>query len=331
MRIVSACILMLGLPAALSATNPHSSRWAHATAAFIGIAVAAVGLATPWLGRSWPTRAQSITVVLLGAVLLAFGCGLAANPLAGLLIATAFAFIHGFAALFHGARMQLFVAAASAVTVLTLAVRIAMINSVTALAVVTPVVMLNVAVAFGCRTIAELIAAGGVRTDVEPLTGLLTREGFDELAATLLGARNRDGDRYLVTMIVALDSFAPRQSMEGSRATDQARVAVAQALRDTVRRDALLAHVGDADFLLAETFSTPNLTPLAERVRRAVAATPYGLTASIGVVCTALRPLADRPPHDVIEEAIADATAAMHKARRRGGNQAEYLIRKEGL
>lgn len=329
MRVAAGCILILGLTPALAAMNPFSSPWRYGPLTFGFIALACIGMATPWLGFRWPSRLQSTTVVVLGAVFLTVGCNLARDPLAGLLIATSFVFALGYAALFHGAGLQLFVALASAATVLTLMVRIAMTDVPTALAVGTPVVMLNIMIGFGCRTIAEVMAAEGVRTDVEPLTGLLTRDGFDELAATLLGARNRDDDRYLVVAVVALDNFGPLHSLQGGRGTDRVRVAVAQALRETVRRDALLGHVGDTEFLIADTFTTPDPAPLAERLRGAVAATPQGITASIGVVCAPLRPLSDRPPHDVVEEAIALATTAMYRARGRGGNQVEYLIERD--
>lgn len=328
-RVVAACILMLGVPAALAATNPKSSPWGHGTLAFAVIALACLAMASPWLHYRWPSREQSTLVVMFGTLLLATGSSLAADPLAGLLIATAFVFVLGYAALFHGTRLELLVAVASAATVLVLVVRIAAIDLATALAVGIPVVMLNIVIGVGCRTIAEVTVADGARTDVEPLTGLLTREGFDEQAATLLGARNRDDDRYLVVALVALDNFTGLHSLQGGRATDRARVSVGQALRETVRRDAMLGHVGDSEFLVADTFTAPDPTPLAERMRGAVAATPQGITASIGVVCTPLRPLADRAPHEVIEEVVAKATAAMHQARRRGGNQAEYLIERE--
>jgi diguanylate cyclase (GGDEF)-like protein len=328
MRMVAGCILMLGVPAALAATNPASSTWGHGALVFAGIALLCIAMAAPWLRYRWPSREQSTLVVVVGIFVLSAGCSLAADPLAGLLIASAFVFVLGYAALFHGTRLQLFVALVSGVTVLVLMVRIAMIDLATAFAVGIPVVMLNVAIGLGCRTIAEVTADEGVRYDVEPLTGLLTREGFDEQAATMLGARSRDDDRYLVIALVALDNFTALHSVQGGRATDRVRVAVGQALRETVRRNALLGHTGDSEFLVADTFTTPDPTPLAERIRGAVASTPQGITASIGVVCTPLRPLADRPPHEVLEETVAQATTAMYRARRRGGNQAEYLTDK---
>ena len=126
--------------------------------------------------------------------------------------------------------------------------------------------------------------------------------------------------------LITIDSFPALLSIKGGRGADQARMAVAQALRDTVRRDAVVGHVDDTEFLVADTFTTPDPAPLAERIRGAVAAAPGGITASIGVVSTPLRPLADQPPNDVLEEAIARATAAMFQARRHGGNSAECVI-----
>ena len=327
MRVISGTILLLGLPPALAATNPHASVWSKGSWMFLVIALGMLAMAAPWLRYRWPSREVSITVVVIGSLALAVGCSLATDPSAGLLIATAFLFILGYTALFHGARVRAFAAVLSGLTVLILTVRIARGDDIsTALAVATPVVMLNVVVLAGSRLVAGLTPADEVRTDVEPLTGLLTREGFDELVATLLGARNRGDDRYLVIAAATIDTFAPMQSLQGNRGTDRARISVGRALRETVRRDALIAHVGDAEFLLADTFTAPDPTPLAERIRGAVAATPHGITASIGVVCTPLRPLADRPPQEMLEEVVDQATAAMHRARSRGGNQIDYVI-----
>ena len=330
MRVITGCILMLGLPAALASTNPAASYWAKGSLTFAAIALGTVALATPWLRYRWPSREVSTVVVVVGGLVLTLGCVLAADPFAGLLIGTGFLFILGYAALFHGAPLQVFTVVASAFTVVVLGVRIAASDIATAFAVATPVVSVNLFVFAGCRVIAGLTATSAPHTDVEPLTGLLTRAGFDEMVATLLGARNRDDDRYLVIALSAIDTFAPLQSMQGSRATDRVRIAVGQVLRETVRRDALLAHVGDAEFLVADTFTTPDATPLAERMRGAVAATPDGVTASIGVVATPLRPLADRPPNEVLEELIALSTTAMYRARRRGGDQYDFGIHNAG-
>ena len=326
MRVVAGCILTLGLPAALAAANPDASDIPGGRVLLAVAPVACVALASPWLRYRWPTRAQASAAVILGTLLLAAGCIVPVNPFSGLLIATAFAFVLGYSVLFHGSRLQMFVATVAAGTIGWLLIAIARTDLPTALAVTTPVILINVAVVVACRIIAELSPAGVGHTDVDPLTGLLTRRSFDELAATMLGARTRGDDRFLVVIVAGVDSFAARVSVQGRRDADRVRVAAAQALRDTVRRDALLGQIDEAEFLIAEIFTTPDPTPLAERVRGALAAVPGGVTASVGVVTTASGPLSDRPPYEVLEEMIALATTAMFRARRRGGNQAEYLL-----
>ena len=326
MRLVAGCILTMALPPLRAATNPDSTRWPGGRGLLIVIVPVCLGLAVPWLRRRWPSRTESITVVVVGALFLAAGCVAASDPLAGLAIATAFAFILGYVGLFHGSRPQWFTAIIAVGTVGWLAGRIAIADLPTALAVTTPVVLVILAVFVGCRTIAAVTAASGERTDVEPLTGLLTRASFDELAATLLGARNRGDDRYLVVAVVGVDNVPALLSVQGRRGVERVRVAIALALRDTVRRGAIVGHVGDDEFLIAEVFTTADPAPLAERIRGAVAATPGGDTASIGVVSTPLGPLAARPPHEVLDEIVALGTAAMWRARGRGGNQADYVL-----
>lgn len=325
MRVVAGCILAMGLPAVLAAGNPNISnfpwgRWLLAIAPLTCLA-----MASPWLRYRRPTRMQSGVVVVLGALLLTAGCVAPINPFSGLLNATAFGFVLGYAALFHNGRLQAFVATAAAGTILWLAIQIGRDDIPTALAVTTPVILVNVAVLVGCRTVAHVAATGREHTDIEPLTGLLTRSAFDDLAANLLTARNRDDDRFLVMVLVGIDGFAALRSLQGHRGTERARIAVAQALRDTVRRDALVAHLDDAEFIVTDTFTTPDPSPLAERIRGALNAIPHGLTASIGVVSTPLRPLSDRPPNEVISEVMALATTAMYRARKSGGNSVEYI------
>ena len=114
--------------------------------------------------------------------------------------------------------------------------------------------------------------------------------------------------------------------MHGARGANRATVAAGQALRETVRRGAVTGHLTDTEFLVADTFTTPDPTPLGERLRGAIASTPSGITASIGIVSTALGPLAARPPHEVLDEVIAVAVAGMAQARGRGGNQVHYTL-----
>jgi GGDEF domain-containing protein len=325
MRVVAGCILTLGLPALLAATNPQASNIPGGRALLALIPLGCVALASPWLRYRWPTRAQSMAIVIIGALALSAGCIVAINPFSGMLVATAFPFILGYTVLFHGMRLQVLVSVLAGGTIAWLAIRIAIEDVPTAIAVTTPVVLINVAVLVASRIIAEVSASRDQLTDIEPLTGLLTRRSFDDAAGTLLGSRNRDDDRYLVVAVITIDGFAARLSLQGDRGANQARIAVAQALRETVRRDAVIGHVDETEFLVIDIFTTADPSPLAERIRSAVASTPGGVTASVGMVSTPLRPLTDLPPSDVLDEAIARATTAMFQARRRGGNATECV------
>jgi GGDEF domain-containing protein len=114
--------------------------------------------------------------------------------------------------------------------------------------------------------------------------------------------------------------------MAGVVAANRVRVAVGQQLRETVRRVAVLAHVADAEFFIADILTSDDPSPFAERVRATVATSPNRLTASIGVVSTPLSPLAGHPPYDVLDELLSIADTAMRQARREGGNRVKQVL-----
>lgn len=330
MRVVGGSILALGVPSVLAGIVPAASPWPGFRLVYLAIALACVGLAVPWFRYRWPTPRESTAVVVLGTLALAAGCLATIDPMAGLLTAVAFLFILGFAALFHSSGLLWFAAASAALTVTVLAVRIGREQSIAAaIAVTTPIVLCSVIITFACRTIATVGGTAHSSADIDPVTGLMTRESFYQQASTLLGARHRDDDRFLVVAAVTVDTLSVIAGMQGSRGTTQALVSAGQALRETVRRGAVIGHLSESDFVVADTFTTPDPTPLVERIRGAISSTPSGITASVGVVSTALRPLADRQPDDLLDEVIDLATDAMAQARRDGGNQVRYILDKD--
>ncbi|MGI9163182.1 MAG: GGDEF domain-containing protein [Mycobacterium sp.] len=326
MRVVGCCILALGLSALLAGVEPRTTPWPGFRLAYIGIALGCVVLAVPWFRYRWPTRRESIAVVVVGNFALAAGCLATIDPMAGMLTAAAFPFVLGFCALFHSSRLLTMVSVVTSLTVIMLFGRIARHEIATAVAVTIPIVLLCVVTTYACRTVATVAVPDGNPAEVDPVTGLLTREAFYEQAATLMGARNRGDDRYLVIASITIDTLNAITGMHGARAANRATVAAAQALRETVRRGAVTGHFSETEFLVADTFTTPDPAPLGERLRGAVASTPSGITASIGVVSTALGPLTERPPYDVLDEVIARATEAMAQARRDGGNRVHYVF-----
>jgi len=326
-RLIATIMFGVGAVPLLMVSSSVAPEWALGRLVLVVLAVGCFGMAAVWLRHRWPTRQQSMALAVISTLCIAAGCIIPADPSYGMAAASAFALVSGYAALFHTLRLLVSIWLVAAVTLVYLAVRISEHDLYLALAGFVLVVSLNAFSAFTCRTVVELTGADTTPRPVEPLTGLLTRDSFDDLAATLVASRSRGDDRYLVIVVVGIDHFAEMVRMGGVRGAASARIAAAQALRENVRRDAVVGHVGEAEFLIADTWTVPDPSPLIERVRGAIAATPTGITVSQGAVSTPLGPLVDRPPHDVLEEVVGVARVAMQEAARAGGNQARYVLR----
>jgi GGDEF domain-containing protein len=125
--------------------------------------------------------------------------------------------------------------------------------------------------------------------------------------------------------VINLDSFSLVGEFSGQSGANRARVEIAARLRETARRDAVLAHVSDSEFVIGDLFDSADASALIERVRGTISSSPSRLSASIGVVTIPLQPLAQLPPHDVLDELLTIASNAMYESRKGGGNQATYV------
>jgi diguanylate cyclase (GGDEF)-like protein len=325
-RVVAAIIACLGLIPIIVLISPLGPHDPVGRALAITVSACCAVMSLRFLRHNWPTRNESATYVVVGSFCIAVACLLPTNPVAGLLGATTFAILAAYVACFHSLRLLAFTWTVAAVTLAVLVVRLAPLDTALAVSSVFLVVLVNVFAAFACRVGVRLLGGDVATSELEPLTGLLDRAAFYERTATLLAARHRDDDRYLVLVIVNIDGFSLVTSMSGERGGNLARVAVGSALRSSVRHNAVLAHISDAEFVIADTFTNPDASPLVERVRAAVANTPSRLSTSVGVVTTPLRPLMHLPPDDVVDEVLTIATTAMYEARRAGGNRARFVV-----
>ncbi|WP_179471993.1 GGDEF domain-containing protein [Mycolicibacterium vinylchloridicum] len=325
-RVIAGSVFTLGLITLSTIGSSATLQWPGSRILLAGVAVLCFLSTFIWLRHRWPTRTESGVLVGIAAVAIPIGTIAPVDPMYGLLGTAAFALIIGYTALFHGPRLLAAILTIAVATLVYLAVRMAPVDLPLTLAGVALMLLLYVFAAFSCRLVVWLTGTDDGADAVEPLTGLLNRDAFYLQTSTLLASRNRDDDRYLVIGVVNIDSFAAMVAVAGNRGGNRARIAAGQALRETVRRDAILGHVGEAEFLVADCFTTPDSSPLIERIRGAIAATPSGMTASIGVVSTPLRPLVEHPPHEILDEIVALATTAMYEARRAGGNQARYVV-----
>lgn len=324
-RVVAGIIAGLGVisvAVSLASAGELPMRIAVAAALF----VLCGAMAVIWSRSDWPTRRQSHLCLVTGTALIAVACVTDPDPVLGLLGSTAFTVTTGYAVLFHSRTWLVGIWTVQAATLGVLAWRLVAIDDVLALASVAFVALLNAFMAFACELVLRLIGSQKPPGEIEPLTGLLNLEAFYDSAATLIGSRSRYDDRFLILIVVSLDSFSLLTAMSGKTGGNRARVAIGQRLRETVRGDAVIGHQGDSEYLVADVFTTPDPTPLAERILGTIRSAPFQLTASLGVVSTPLKPLTDQASHDVLDELLTISTGAMYDARKSGGNQFRLLL-----
>lgn len=326
-RLVALCIGGLGLIPVALMTSDLGPQGARMRGIAIGIAICCLAMAALWLRGHWPSRAESLICALLGTIGIGVSALIVSSPIIGVLGTATYVQLSVFIVCFHTPRLLVMTWTVAAAVLGVLFTRLMTTDLALAICAVGVVVLLNVFVGLSCRAVIRLLQPDVHQGEIEQLTGLLHRDAFYRSVATLLASRSRSDDKYLVVVAVNLDSFSLLLGLSGSRGGNQARVAVGQALREVVRHNAIVAHVADDDFLIADTFTTADASPLVERIRGAIAVTPQRLTASIGVVCTPLPPLAAEPPDEVLDKLISIATQAIEQARMAGGNQVRYVLR----
>lgn len=317
-RLVAGIILGLGtVPFALafSAYGPHGLL-RHVVAAAVSVGCVAMGL--QWLRPGWPSRELSQFCAVAGTVFIAVSSVLVDNPLIGLIGLSASAVLTFYVALFHSFRILIATWVVYGAALLFIVEQLARIDVAVAIAGFTVIALTNLFASLATRIIQRLIQTDLPDLHLEPVTGMLNAEGFREQMATLLGARSRDDDRFLVLVLVRIDGPL-------SEAADS-RVALAQSVREAVRREAVVAHPRDNQFLIADLFTDVDPSPLSVRLQLAVANSPARATASIGVVSTPLGQLTSHPPGEVLDELMTIASEAMSEARAAGGNQARHAI-----
>lgn len=326
-RVLAATVLSLAAVNVALLSSPAGPQGIGPRTTVIVIAAVCVAMSGLWLRRRWPSRPTSAAFVVVSSLCIAASCLVQPYPGAGLLGCTAFAALGGYIAFFHPPRLLALNFALAAITSTLLTLRLAAeIDTVFAASGWLVIAMVTLSVPMACQGMIHLLGINVLASELDRLTGLLNRDAFYRATGALTSARGRVDDRYLVLLLITLDNFSLLRSTQGSIACDRALVGVAQTLRETTRNNAIVGRIGDAEFVIADTFSSTDSSPLVERVRGAVATTPPRLTASIGVVCTPLAVLSDCPPQELLDELLVLAAQSMADARRGGGNQARYTV-----
>jgi diguanylate cyclase len=156
----------------------------------------------------------------------------------------------------------------------------------------------------------------------DPLTGLPSRLLFNNRLSQALERLQRRRGRYVAVLFIDLDRFKVINDSLGHTAGDKLIVAVAERLRNSLRRHETVARFGGDEFaiLCEDIVDEQDAIAVGERVLR-IFATPFHLAhgdtmsaASLGIALSA-------DPDQDVEELIRDADAAMYRAKEAGGGR----------
>lgn len=326
-RTVAGWIILGGLPPTILALGIGAARW-EIWAMALTFTGSCLALALLWVRGRWPTSRETGVCLGAGITLVAFLASCWPNPVAAAISTAGFVVLSTFAAVFFSLRTLIACAGIAAIVITAAHVRWAHSRPDDLNVAIASGILLLLVTAFAAiitRTLIGLIDTDHFIGTIEPVTGLLTRDSFNDGVAQMLGTRARSGDRYLTIIVISLDSFAVAAQLSGAGDGRALRVAIARRLRETARRDTVLAHCGDTEFLVADVFTTPDPSPLTERLRARVNDEARALTASIGCATTALDPALSCSPQEVVDQLLVVATEAAHAVRSSGGNGTRHV------
>jgi diguanylate cyclase (GGDEF)-like protein len=312
--LAAATLLMLSSP-----SGPRTPAGHAVAVAFI---VILAGMALVWL-RSWPTRVQSQVFSTTGTLGIAATCLMESDPRSGLLGCAAFGGLAGYVAFFHSARLLVFTLGSALGTSVVCAVWVAMAGDASMAAAKLLVLSAGIlAVPFCGQILVHWLSVDALKSSTDPLTGLRNRRGFYRSASRLLTPDM--GAPCLSVVMVDLDNFKRINDTYGHATGDRILVAVADNLRRISDGGTVIARVGGEEFLVAETIGSHEALRTAEAMRVAIAATPWGVTASFGVSSIRLSSENESLNRQVVERLVEAADGAMYEAKRAGGNQVRH-------
>ena len=227
-------------------------------------------------------------------------------------------------AFFHSARLLVFMLGSALATALVCAARIAVAGDPSMAAAMLLVLSAGIlAVPFCGQILVHWLSVDALKSSTDPLTGLRNRRGFYRSASKLLAAQT--GTLCLSVVMLDLDNFKRINDTHGHATGDRILVAIADTLRRIGGAETVIARVGGEEFLVAEHNGTRETLQTAEAMRLAIAATPWGVTASLGVSSIRVSPEHQNLDRQIIERLVEVADTAMYEAKRAGGNQVRHL------
>ena len=321
--VLAAILSLLAVATLLMLLSPSGPRDTVQQVVSLAVVAGFLTIAAGYVLR-WPGRVVSQVYSIAGTAGIAAACLVDSDPRAGMLGCAAFVGLTGFIGFFHSARDLAVALTLSLATAAVCAARVAAEGD-PALAVSRLMVMGGgiLAVPFCGQVLVHWLSVDALKSSTDALTGLRNRRGFYRSAQHLLAGAAAGPERCFTVVMVDLDGFKGVNDAYGHAVGDQILIAVAESLRRASAGDAVLARVGGEEFVVAEVGTLPEANVTAERVRAAIAATSWQVTASLGVSSIALTELREFT-REMIDGLMVAADTAMYEAKRAGGNQIRH-------
>lgn len=274
----------------------------------------------------WPSKPQSVVLILALNLSIAVFCQIQTDHLIGLVGAIAFATTGISIACLHSAKYMLYNVAVAAYVGGLQAVRaIGETDGHLIFAALGLVLIINISVPFSVQSLVHALGGDVVQSDRDPLTGLLHRRAlFRQINALLLS--HREHADYLAVTMIDLDKFKVLNDTYGHSAGDDALVAVGEALLAAANGRALVGRVGGEEFMVAELCETAQDSGLSERLRAAIAALPQHITGSVGTAVASITNVPTDDFQDLVVTLFRRSDRAMYEAKRAGGNQIRHTV-----
>jgi diguanylate cyclase (GGDEF)-like protein len=320
--VIAGSLSLIVLSSMRSPIGPKS--FIQMCGAVVGTLIAVAGTLL-WALR-WPTRRQAITFAVAATTAIALASVAQDSAVAGLIGCTAFAALGIHIALFYAAPVALYNVFCAAVVGGIQAFRLSFeFGPVSALSAYWVVVLVNLAAPMGLRITGQVLGRDALLADRDPLTGLFNRRAFTMQAEQML-CESLAQDTVVVLTVLDLDRFKEVNDQRGHAAGDQALIAVGAALRDNTSDVAVIGRIGGEEFAVVERCPSAQVGARAQQLCDAVAALPFGVTASVGTAsCDTHVQQLHPAARSLLTELLSGADAAMYVAKASGGNQARSL------
>ena len=181
----------------------------------------------------------------------------------------------------------------------------------------------------GARLFADMFSKLQVRSEVDILSGLLNRSGFERLLELLLSTRGR-GSPPLGLVVCDLDRFKTINDTYGHQVGDSVIEAFSRLITESRPETAIAARLGGEEFaVILRNCDAAGARLYAENLRVAFeSAAPIAGCGSGS--CTASFGVTDIAQDEHFEQAFARADAALYSAKRAGRNRVAVMsARKE--